>query len=46
MIMSSYAELRLDAEACNDINVTHGYSKRLLQLYQEWQCEAGPLSIK
>jgi ribosomal protein S13 len=30
MIMSSYSELRQDAENCNSINVGHGYSKRFL----------------
>lgn len=31
MIMSSYSELRQDAENCNSINVGHGYSKRFLK---------------
>jgi len=41
MIMSSYAELRLDAEACNDINVSHGYSKRLLQYIKNGSVKPG-----
>jgi len=41
MIMSSYAELRLDAEACNDINVSHGYSKRLLQYIKNGSIKPG-----
>ena len=45
MIMSSYSELRLDAEACNDINVTHGYSKRLLKFVKNGVVKPG-LSTK
>ena len=41
MIMSSYSELRLDAEACNDINVTHGYSKRLLNFIKNGSVKPG-----
>ena len=41
MVMSSYSELRLDAEACNDINVTHGYSKRLLKFIKNGSVKPG-----